>query len=193
MPDKKDVHSRNDSADKPPPKSLQDPSASPGLQFTPGAFCQIAELLDLRVDLPYDIAPDVRLCRGTEQQVRYIKTIVFPAAGFGQKQARLMYELERAPDPSIGPQWFDLPADRWRYFIVAFGDASQTAVTDFQLAANLGEPPFTVFSTFMTRKPFGMGEMFGWGVDNVQVADWYTPGLTPPRVVVDQAALTHLT
>jgi hypothetical protein len=72
---------------------LDDPSAPPGSQFPPGAFCLIAELLDLRVDVPYDISPSVRLCRGSEQQVRYIKEIVFPAAGFSQKQARLMYEL----------------------------------------------------------------------------------------------------
>jgi hypothetical protein len=66
-------------------------------------------------------------------------------------------------------------------------------LSDFQLAANLGEPPFTIFSTIMTREPFGKGQMFAWGADNIQVADWYTAQNPARAVVVDQAALTHLT
>ena len=173
---------------------LDDPSASPAPQFSPGAFCLVAEALELRVDIPYDIAPGVRLCRGSEQQVTYIKQMVFPAAGFGQKQARLMYELEQqqTPDPSTGEKrWFNLPPERWRYFVVAFGGAGKV-VMDFQLAANLGEPPLTIFSTIMTREPFGRGQMFAWSVDNVQVSECYIPQ-TPAYTVLDQAAVAHLT
>ena len=62
---------------------------------------------------------------------------------------------------------------------------------DFQLAANLGEPPLTIFSTIMTREPFGRGQMFAWSVDNVQVSECYIPQ-TPAYTVLDQAAVALL-
>jgi Apea-like HEPN len=152
----------------------------------------IAELLDLRVDVPYDIMPGVRLCRGSPLQVKFIKDFVFRAAGFGEKRARLTYELEqRAPDSS-GKQWFDLPPESWRYFVFAFGEAGKQ-VSDFQIAVSLGEPPLTIFSALTTREPFGQGFAFSWSVDAIQVTDWYTPTQEPVRAIVDQATLAHIT
>jgi hypothetical protein len=168
---------------------LDDLAASVGPQSSRAAFCLVAESLDLRVDVPYDISPGIRLCRATEQQAKYIKNFVFPSAGFDSKKATLLYELERASDPSTVPQW--LPPERWRYFVIAFGELGKQ-LSDFQLAGNLGEPPLTLFSTIMTREPYGQGQMFACAVDNIQVADFYsTPNFE--HTVVDETALVHLT
>jgi hypothetical protein len=157
---------------------------------TMGGFWLVADLLDVQADLPHDLNSQLRLCRATDKQIQCLDVFFDRENQF--RSPRNYYEYDWTPrnDGSI-VQENKMPRSDWRYFLLAFKNNAFASI-EFQLAANLGEPPLTFFHFIYTDGEYGEGARTAWSGDDVQAADWYQPPIPPPLVVLNLEGLNHL-
>jgi Apea-like HEPN len=159
-----------------------------------GGFWLVAESLDLRVTLPYEISPSLRLAKATDQQRKYIDEL--SERVIGRHRVHNHYSHDFRVRPQVGgvgiyTEQHPIPEAEWRYYILAYhGDGKD--VGQFCLAANLGEPPLTFFLCIETANKFGDGPMEGTYGDYLQVVEWYASAVQPRTVVFDDRGIAQI-
>jgi hypothetical protein len=154
-------------------------------------FALIADRVDMRVPLPYEFSPNLRLSRATDEQLKNLDDLFNLGTRFVPPKHHYEHEwLGR--DPGNRPITKELPRSEWRYYVVAF-NPPWTDFDNFRVAATIGEPALKFFFTIYTTEAFGHGQRVGFQYDNVRATDYYQiTAYDPPLVTFDEQALANL-
>jgi hypothetical protein len=148
-----------------------------------GGCSFVANVLDIKIELPSWISPTLRLQTASDAQISQVKKLFRATGG----PITHYFEFDWRPvDPSegMGYRTFPLPRDQWRYFVIAWaGHGNQLA--PFQKAVNLVPPGILCYSNIVTSDAFGQGNNVGWTVESVSIPDTHL--VSPPNVLTVDA------
>ncbi|MSR89303.1 MAG: hypothetical protein EXS67_06585 [Candidatus Margulisbacteria bacterium] len=134
-----------------------------------GGFCFIATILEMKITLPVNITPTLRLEKATTQQIETIQKSLENKNHFGRPD-RYYYEMQcKEKDKTLTScsyEWEALSEDNWRYYIISFKDMGLSAQLLFSIA-NIIYPNLTSFLQYLTEEEYGLGEVNGTGKDNI--------------------------
>jgi len=159
-----------------------------------GGFFIVSNVLDVRVQLPVEITPKLRLAKADDAQISAIQSWL-TAMSPGFVNPRSYYEkhwtttVHSKTSSSTSPS----PLERkdWRYYILSFAGYGNETYDLFR-AANLVEPGLNAFAQIYTTKEFGAGTVTGWGGDSVQALTAYEAPQSQILQTFDEAAVAEL-
>jgi hypothetical protein len=118
-----------------------------------GGFYFISTVLDMQIDLPVEITPEIKLEKANDYQIKGIKKFLVeykkPVIAYG----RYLYELD--------DEFNHLPEKDWRYYIISYkgGDA---IVEKLFAIADIIHPHLKKASiNYYTTEDFGLGKIIG--------------------------------
>jgi hypothetical protein len=141
-------------------------STTQAAKFSPlgkGGFHFIATVLDVKIPLPVDITPTLRLDRATDTQLEVIHQFLEAAHEVGSRWSnRYYYESkwvkERPTDRHS--KIVQQPKEKWRYYVINFL-GTNIEVSRFFSIADLVFPYLTSYAGCLTSEEFGQGERRG--------------------------------
>ncbi len=124
-----------------------------------GGFYFIATILDIKIELPIDVTPTIRLERATDSQVDVISKSL-------ELDMRAYYEEDciKKNTTSSSYRFVPLPKEKWRYYIISFSGGNCDTHFLFSIA-DIVSPHLKSFLHYHTVEEFGVGEITGWASD----------------------------
>lgn len=123
-----------------------------------GGYSVIASALDVRVPLPLQISPTMRLDRASDRQILEFKH----TASFGGLSGDLIYAhkwiAKESPVSSSGHYAVSLPRDSWRYYVINWSNWNSEFI-QFRKAINLVPPGTICYMQYVTKEDFGQGDV----------------------------------
>lgn len=146
-----------------------------------GGFWFVSTLVEVKAALPAVIAPNVRLQRATDQQIKELKE-VYPADGF------IGYRMEDGREVDLIACKTEhietrLPREKWRYFVLAYSGDPEHAYGVKQIFL-LGNPSCTCRTVVHTSEEYGEGNRIAWGAE--MYAHTKVMQLPPLRTITDE-------
>ena len=142
-------------------------SATPAAEVSPdywvmpkGGFDFIATALDVKIPLPADITPTLRLDRATDTQLEVIHQFLEAGSPFGVGISnRYYYQAERVKEKPTDKHYkfVNQPKDKWRYYVINFLGSNSEGLRFFSIA-DLVFPYLASYAGWLTSEAFGQGE-----------------------------------
>lgn len=129
-----------------------------------GGYWLIDTIVDVSVDLPLEVIPNVRLERATDEQIELLKNRIRPSnlenpIAYGREYAHVLKEQKKS-----STTWMPvpLPREKWRYFLFTFAGNGYEFHKIYRLCCVV-DPPFEFRFVIHTTGEYGTGEPIGWG------------------------------
>jgi len=159
-----------------------------------GGFHLLDLAYDVRVQLPIEISPTLRIERPTDQQLELINDLAGRFDAYGEVQTYYTHDARFEPGDVVGSGSIHrepLPRERYKFLLLTF-DGTGNDAHFFLQAALLVSPALQALFHIRTNKPFGRGERTGWGWDDfrfnrVRMEWWESYKHVPP--VLDESVV----
>jgi hypothetical protein len=160
-------------------------------QFGSG-FHFISTVLDLEMELPVDITPNITLDRPTKSQLEVIKTTLAGASAQGMLSPNRFYEnnfsfnVQGATTNIIATP---LPPEQSRYYVLNFNQNNCTTHVSFEMytllnVADFIYPYLASFYHWLTDEEYGKGKVVGYGIDPYAIQSFYAlPHPESPKIL----------
>jgi len=141
-----------------------------------GGFYFIATALDMRVRLPVDVTPTLRLDKASDAQLEVIYQFLEEGHTLGLRMTnRHYYEAERVKDKPTDSHYkfVTQPKEHWRYYVINFVGSNYEGHQFFSIA-DLVFPYLASFATGLTADEFGSGQPRGRMYDPLGSQTFYS-------------------
>jgi len=148
-----------------------------------GGYSFVANVLDVRIELPVSISPALRLQAASDPQILQVKRLLH----LGGLPIEYYFQHEWTPyeqSDGLCHRAVALPRDQWRYFVIAWAGHG-VEIAPFQKAVNLVPPGILCYSQVFTSDPFGAGDYMGHKFESVSIPDTHL--VAPPKLLTVDA------
>lgn len=131
-------------------------------------FCFIANSINFKGDLPFEIIPDHWFRKATAKEIQRIKKELDT-----RNMQHLAYELKFIPKEDKEASWESVPLapDEWRYYVISFRGYNDK-IHEIEYSANLLEHDIDIVFTFISHKGMdGFGKIYNPYITSVYFAD----------------------
>jgi len=129
-----------------------------------GGFYFISTVLDMQIDLPVEITPEIKLEKANDYQMEEI----FKALKNEEFiSSRYLYEIVEIIKED-GARYQDvLPRKDWRYYIISYQGSNTKVESLFDIADIINPHLKKSFLAYSTTEDFGLGKIIGWLIDPI--------------------------
>ena len=141
-----------------------------------GGFYFISSVLDMKVELPVQITPNLRLQKATEKQIEIINRSLERNSGFIVTTNAGIYTHETiitsSTEKNTSYEYRPLDKENWKYYVLAYKGNNYEAHL-FLSIANIIPPYITSIFSYHTSEEYGDGELNGVGLNDLAKAAFY--------------------